>query len=332
MPPRTIDVHCHYLPPSLFELLRREGDGRGIAVAGEGADVRFVIGGRKSRPMPEAMTDLDVRLRWMDRRGIDVQVLSAWVEVTAYELPAEHGAWLARRLNEAAAEAIAVHPARFRMMASVPLQDPDAATRELGYAVSELGMTGVGIAGTSGTGELDHPSLEPFWSAAEALRAPVLIHPHKALGGGFERYLFWNILGNPAEETIAASHLIFGGVLDRHPELVVCLTHGGGFLPYQVGRADRGFHAVPRAAAAGMDRPPSEYLGRFFYDTITHDVDALRFLVERVGADRVLVGSDYPFPMGDPDPVAGVEKGVAGGAERQAILSLNASRAFGLDA
>jgi aminocarboxymuconate-semialdehyde decarboxylase len=331
VPETTIDVHCHYLPPRLIERLRSDGRSHSIEIVDGSGELRLVLGKHESRPMPSAMTDLQRRVEWMDDRGIDVQLLSAWVEATAYELPPDHGIWLAECLNDAAAEDVSQQPDRFRAMASVPLQAPESAAAELRRAVTDLGMIGVEIASTTGSAELDDPSLEPFWTAAEELAAPVLVHPHQALGDRrYERYFLWNLLGNPAEEAIAAAHLIFGGVLDRHPGLIVCLTHGGGFLPYQIGRVDRGYDAVAGATAANINRPPSDYLGRFFYDTITHDADALRFLVEKVGAERVVLGSDYPFPMGDPDPVASLAAVGLDERRRAMILCDNAAAAFGL--
>jgi aminocarboxymuconate-semialdehyde decarboxylase len=324
-----IDLHCHYIPPGLMDRIETEGAAHSITVTGRGT-VSFA-GRDATQRFPPGMLDLDERLRWMDAQDVDVQVLSAWMDFSAYVLDPDDGAWLARSLNETTVDALAKHSDRFRAMAAVPLQAPDHAAEELRFAIHTLGMVAVEISTTVAGVELDDPSLGPFWTAAEELDALVLVHPpFRSLG--FERlrrYFFDNVVSNPAEETVAASHLIFGGVLGRHPALKVCLTHGGGFLPYQIGRQDRAFVAKPALTADRLGAAPSTFLRRFFYDTVVHGPEALRFLAERVGPDRVVLGSDYPFPMGDPEPVATVRSaGLDPGVER-AILGDNARYALG---
>jgi aminocarboxymuconate-semialdehyde decarboxylase len=284
-----------------------------------------------TQPLPRGMLDLEQRLRWMDEQRVRIQVLSAWIDFSAYVLDPEDGAWLARALNELTVEAIEGLPDRFLAMAGVPLQAPELAAEELRHATGELGMVAVEIATSVAGVELDDPGLDPFWRAAEELDALVLVHPpHVSIGSDrLTRYFLDNIVSNPAEETVAAAHLIFGGVLDRHPRLKVCLTHGGGFLPYQIGRQDRGFEAKAELTARKLGAAPSTYMRRFYYDTVVHDPEALRFLVSRVGADRVLLGSDYPFPMGDPKPVSTVRAAGLDDASAQGILGGNALVAIG---
>jgi aminocarboxymuconate-semialdehyde decarboxylase len=283
-----------------------------------------------TQAMPRGMLDLDERLAWMDAQDVDVQVLSAWMDYSAYVLDADDGAWLARALNELTVAAIDDRRDRFKAMASVPLQAPERAAEELGYAITELGMIAVEIATSVMDRELDDPALEPFWSAAEELDALVLVHPYASVGSErLARYFLSNIVGNPAEETVAAAHLTYGGVLERHPRLKVCLTHGGGFLPYQIGRQDRGYNALQGLTARRLGMPPSIIMARFFFDTILHSTEALRFLVDRVGSDRVVLGSDYPFPMGDPEPVATVRAAGFDGTTERAILTDNAISALG---
>jgi aminocarboxymuconate-semialdehyde decarboxylase len=246
------------------------------------------------------------------------------MDFSAYVLDPEDGAWLARSLNETTMDAIAAHQDRLLAMAAVPLQAPELAANELRHAIEELGMVAVEVATSVVDSELDDPGLDPFWAAAQDLDVVVLIHPYASLGN--ERlgsYFLSNIVGNPAEETVAAAHLIYGGVLERFPDLKVCLTHGGGFLPYQIGRQDRGFESRSDVTGKKLSSPPSSFLKRFYYDTVVHDPDALRFLVERVGSDRVVLGSDYPFPMGDPDPVGTVKAASLDNDVVAAILSGN---------
>lgn len=326
----SIDLHCHYIPQSLVDLIESDGAQHSVELTDAG-NVSFA-GRDATQNFPKGMLDLDDRLRWMDDQGIDVQVLSAWMDFSAYVLDPPDGAWLARSLNETTAEAIAPHRERLWAMAAVPLQAPELATEELRYAVRELGMVAVEIATSVVDVELDDDALEPFWSAAEELDVLVLVHPYASIGSDrLTRYFLNNIVGNPAEETVAAAHLIYGGVLERHPDLKVCLTHGGGFLPYQIGRQDRGFESVGKWTRKHLSVAPSSLLRRFYYDTVVHSVEALRFLIERVGDDRVVLGSDYPFPMGDPEPVATVRRAELGEDPMRAILGANALSALGIE-
>jgi aminocarboxymuconate-semialdehyde decarboxylase len=325
---RHVDLHCHFIPPVLLELVSTEGAAHSMHLADDGT-VSFADRDVTQR-MPDGMLDLERRMAWMDAQEVDVQVLSAWMDFSAYVLDPADGAWLARALNECTVEAIANRSDRFRAMAAVPLQAPDLAAQELRYAIDELGMVAVEIATSVMDAELDDPALEPFWVTAEELGVLVLVHPYASIGSDrLSRYFLSNIVGNPAEETVAATHLVCGGVLERHPGLQVCLTHGGGFLPYQIGRQDRGFHAMSKVTAARVSAPPSTFLRRFLYDTVVHSPEALRFLVQRVGPDRVVLGSDYPFPMGDPEPVATVRAAGFDDATARAILAENAVAALG---
>jgi aminocarboxymuconate-semialdehyde decarboxylase len=312
-----------------MERIERDGAAHSVSITDRGT-VSFA-GRGATQPSPPGMLDLAERLAWMDANDVGIQVLSAWMDFSAYVLDPDDGAWLARALNELTAQAIAGHPDRFLAMAAVPLQAPDLAAQELRYSVEQLGMVAVEIGTAVGDTELDEPSLEPFWNAAEQLDLLVLVHP-PYVSIGFERltrYFLDNIVSNPAEATVAAAHLIYGGVLERHPDLKVCLTHGGGFLPYQIGRQDRGFNAKPGLTAQHLHTPPSTFLRRFYYDTVVHGSEALRFLVDRVGSGRVVLGSDYPFPMGDPEPVMTVRKAGFDDATTRAILADNARRALG---
>ena len=321
---RATDLHCHFIPPALLERIDRDGGAHGIRRTNDGT-VSFA-GRDSTQKIPDGMLDLDERLRWMDREGIETQVLSAWMDFSAYVLPPEAGAWLARCLNELTMEALEGRTDRFRAMAAVPLQAPELAVEELRHALEQLGMVAVEIATSLPDDELDAPSLEPFWATAEELQALVLVHPYASVGADrMTRYFLSNSVSNPAEETVAAAHLIFGGVLERHPGLTVCLTHGGGFLPYGVGRLDRSFEAKSALAAKNISALPSSFLRRFYYDTIVHSPEALNFLVERVGHDRVVLGSDYPFPMGDPHPLASVRAAGLSEEAVEAILRANAA-------
>jgi aminocarboxymuconate-semialdehyde decarboxylase len=314
--PSTIDVHAHCVPVDAMDALRADGGRYGIEVTEQDGRSAVLIAGRvQTRPMFPALMDLPRRLAAMDAAGVDVQVLSSWIDLTAYALEPAAGARYARMFNEALAATAATAPDRFRTLATVPLQAPERAADELRHAVASLGMVGVEIATTVDGRELDDPELAPFWSVAEELRALVVVHPYASLAGrNVSRYNLNNLVGNPAETTIAVAHLVHGGVLERHPGLRIVLVHGGGFAPYQMGRWDRGFTSAADGAEANLTRPPSDWLRQMWFDTVLHSPASLRFLVDAVGIGQVVLGSDYPFRMGDPDPVATVQAvpGLAG--------------------
>ena len=299
----VIDVHAHAIPEQLLEALRND-DGRcGVTVAPDGDGEAIFVGSRKAGPVRRNLVDMDARLAAMDADGIDVQVVASWIGISAYDLPPEQGRRWARLFNDSLEAMVAEHADRFRALAMVPLQDGAAAAEELQRAVA-AGMVGAEIATTVDGKELDDESLEPFWTAAEELQCLVVLHPDLSLPGRKgARYFLNNLVGNGAETTIAVSHLLFGGVLERHPALRLVVVHGGAHLPYQAGRLDHGFTAAPKLAATSTTQLPSDQLKRLYYDTVTHSPDVLRFLIDFAGTDQVLLGSDYPFEMGQPDPV-----------------------------
>jgi aminocarboxymuconate-semialdehyde decarboxylase len=307
----TYDVHAHCAPTGLLPLLEADGGRFGIELVDtdRGRAVRFA-GGVTTPALRDDFDDLDHRLASMDAARVDVQLLSSWIDLTAYSLPVEDGVRYARAFNELLAETVAATPDRFRGLCTVPLQKGAAAADELRHAVTELGMVGVEISTTVDGRDLDDPDLEPFWAAAAELRCPVLIHPYVSLAGrGVSRYLLGNLVGNPAESTIAIAHLLFGGVLDRHPDLRFVMVHGGGFAPWQSGRWDRGYEAVSHMTRkGGIETPPTELLQRVLFDTVLHDPKVLALLLEWAGPERVVLGSDYPFPMGDLTPVDTLEQ------------------------
>lgn len=328
----AIDVHAHCIPSEVTQTLRREDGKYGISATERDGRWHFdLLSGGQLGPVHPGLLDVPLRLAAMDAAGVDVQVLSSWIDLTAYALPEAHGARYARMFNETLAGLAAGHPDRFLALGTVPLQASDAGAAELVHAVEDLDMVGVEIATAVAGRDLDDAGLEPFWSTAEDLGCLVLLHPCDSLAGrGVNRHFLGNLVGNPAESTIAVGHLIFGGVLERHPGLKLCVVHGGGFAPYQVGRWDHAFHRDARGAARHLTRPPSQWLGELYHDTVLHSARSLRLLVDVVGADHVLLGSDHPFEMGDPVPLETLE-GVPGltAAERDLVRGGNALRLLG---
>jgi aminocarboxymuconate-semialdehyde decarboxylase len=314
----TYDVHAHCIPDDLVDLLRADGPRFGIEVVTDDRGESAVIAGRvRLAPFRSILGDTGARLAAMDATGVDVQVLSSWVDLTAYALEPAQGAAYSRRVNQILSEHAAEHPGRFLALGTVPLQSPERAAEELHFAIEELGHVGVEIATTVDDVDLDRAGLDPFWEAAEDLGCLVLLHPCNPLPGvDLGRYFLDNIVGRAAESTIAVAGLLFGGVLERFPDLQLCVVHGGGFVPFQIGRMQRGYDAVPKRTREHISTPPAELARRILYDTVLHDSKALAFLVEQVGSDRVLMGSDYPFEMGDPEPVRTV-KDIPGLSEEQ---------------
>jgi aminocarboxymuconate-semialdehyde decarboxylase len=324
----TIDVHAHCVPASAVDLLRRDGGELGIELGEDG--VVDVAGRRLPMSLNPALSDRDARLAAMDRMGVEQQVLSPWIDFTAYGLDPDRGTRWSRRLNDALAEEAAAHSERFLTIGTVPLQTPGAAAAELRRMVKELGMVGVEIGTRVGDRYLADAGLDPFWQEAAGLGCLVVVHPLDPLPGiDLSSHFLHNIVGRPAESTIAVAGLLLDGLMDRHPELVLCVVHGGGFLPYQIGRMARGWSARPSIVASDMETPPIDAMRSLYFDTVLHDPVALRYLIDRVGANRVVIGTDYPFEMGDDSPIATLDAVPGlGESDRMAILSGNLDRIF----
>jgi aminocarboxymuconate-semialdehyde decarboxylase len=325
--PICIDCHAHFLPDDFIESLRRHGliDARkdaGIiyldrSVCGYAAE-------RSRLPYLPLLYDLDARVALAERQGIDRQIVCLPPFYFAYGAAPERGAAICRAGNDALAAVVARAPHRFAAFGTVPLQSPQAAVAELRRAVEELGLWGVEIGSSVAGAPLDDPALDVFWAACCELGVPVFMHPHHELGG--ERavaYYLGNLFGNPSETALIAARLIFAGVFERFGQLNMILAHGGGTLAYVAGRLDHGYRVRPETKT--IPKPPSAYLSQLYFDIVTHDDALLAYLVERVGAGNVVVGTDRPFDMGIDDPRGTVAK-IPGldDAGRAAILGGNA--------
>lgn len=325
----TYDVHAHCVPQGLLDALRGDSATYGTEVLDDpsGPRIRFA-GGPTTRPVRSDLIGVQERLAAMDQARVDVQIVSSWIDLTGYGRPHDVSVRYARLLNDALAGMVAEHPDRFLALCHVPLQDPAAAAQELSRAVSEDGFIGAEIATSVEQLDLGDPSLDPFWEKAADLRCPILIHPSYVPAAGGHLDLLENVVGRPAATTSAMAHMVFGGVMERFAELQLVLVHGGGFVPWQAARWDHGY----RGAATGgpmmpLTRPPSESLRNVYFDTILFDPKVVAYLVDWAGVDRVLLGTDYPFPSGDVFPVDTLEA-VAGltGDQRAVIQSGNVER------
>lgn len=325
---RTIDVHSHIFLPEAFEDLpeRYRKDAPRISEASGGL-VYVDIGGERRGPVPKAFYSLRERFNEMEEENVDMEVLSVYPYTLFYWLDADETANFARRQNDAIARVVKDNRDKFRGLATVPLQSVAAAKEEMERAILKLGLVGVEI-GTNVNGmNLDDPSLYPFFERAEELNALILVHPIRVLGQERMRNYYLSVLvGNPSETSIAAASLIFGGVLERYPSLKVCFAHGGGFIPYQIGRLDRGYEVRPEPREMVKARP-SSFLGRVYFDTVVYNESALSLLVSAAGAHNILLGSDSPLDMHDHGIVEKI-KGLSScsGEEKEMILGGNLER------
>lgn len=299
---RTIDSHAHILEADTIRVLQKEAPRAGFKLTpidDEFGTLEF--GGRTVDGFPCGGWDVGRRLRDMDATGIDVQVLSICTFTSCYWLEQDLALAVSQIQNDQIAALVRRMPNRFMGLGTVPMQAPKLAADELLRAMHTLGLRGIQI-GTNVNGRnLDDPALEPVWATAAEVGAFILVHPFNAAGvPGLDTYYLKNFIGNPLDTTMAAASLVFGGVLERHPTLTFCMVHGGGFAPYQAGRFFHGWR-VREEPRVNLKQSPQASFDRLYFDTILHDPKPLGFLVDLVGSSRVLLGTDYPFDMGQYD-------------------------------
>ncbi|MET8818945.1 amidohydrolase family protein [Streptomyces rochei] len=326
MTPPTVDVHAHVLLPDVESLvagLPGHAEAKEVDARRNGP-AALAVNGPMVRARVPRMTDVALRLASMDAQGIDVQLVSPSPSHYHYWADEATAEKVYRLANEATAAHCAQAPDRLRGLGLVPLQHPDHLVRALDHAL-EQGLDGVEISSHAPGRELSDPAYEPFWSRAAERGAILFLHPFGCtLDERLDRWYLSNTVGQPTENAVALSHLIFSGVLDRHPELKIVAAHGGGYLPTHIGRSDHAWSARSDAGA-GCVHPPSSYLRRLYFDSLVHDPHVLRELVRVAGADRVLLGSDFPFDMGTEDPVAALRAARLPDADFHAVRGGNAA-------
>ena len=329
----TVDVHCHLATLPASELLSphaRPQDEPYIYFMGqESRDQNQVLFSKIIDPL----TNPDARIEHMDAMGIDIQGLATFVSEYGYWAPPRVAAEAARLQNDNLAKAVSDLPSRFSAFgATVPLQDVDLAIAEMDRAVDVLGFKGLQIGGTIAGHNLDELRFRPFWQAVSAKGIPVILHPNGyEESHRFRDYFMTNCIGNPLETMVAANRMIFSGLFEELPDLKVVLLHGGGYLPFYASRADHTWEVRPETRTHIPDHPPSHYMKRLFYDSVVFQPLYLRHLVEIVGSERVMAGTDFPFDMGERDPIGLINRteGLTD-ADRIAIKGGNAARVFGL--
>jgi aminocarboxymuconate-semialdehyde decarboxylase len=319
----VIDMHNHFIAPEVIDYLAREGKHYATRIVERDGRRFFMIQEAAMRPIDGPISNARARVADMDREGITTQAVSCVPFLMYPDVDAELGLAIAQVNNDAMAALGASDPAHFVPLASVPIQNPAAAVREL-ERVAKLGLHGVEIPPKVIERQLDESDFEIFWEAAEALRMVVCIHPFEAApSGAHSRFFLGNLVGNLYDTGLAAALLIYGGVLERHPNLRVVLYHAGGALPALVGRLDMGYRLVPECRSA-IPRPPSTYVGQFSFDIIAHNREMLGHLVKTYGAGRFVLGSDYPLPAGLAHPVEEVRALKLDAKDEARILEGNA--------
>lgn len=326
-----IDLHAHLIPRDCLDMTDKNGRKFGLTVGKDaaGQEVLMTAGGSSSTTVAQ-MCDPRKRIQHMDRIGLDMQVISVAPTNIFYDFDAEEGLAFSRRYNDGIAEVVRAYPNRFLGMATVPMQAVDEAVLELERAVRELGLKAVEIISNINGKNLDEAEFWPFYQKAQELDILVYVHPMRVAGADrMRKYWLANLIGNPLDTSIAVASVIFGGVLEKFPRLKFLFSHAGGYAPFIRGRWEHGYQFIDECRS--IPKPPSEYFKLLYFDTIIHYGPALAYLVDTVGADKVVLGSDYPFAMGDLDPIATVRNATGiSAADKELILERTSATLLGL--
>lgn len=298
-----IDIHTHIMPERMPRWTEKFGYGDFIHLEHRNCKACMIKGERMFREVEENCFQTEARLVDMDRTKVDVQVLSTIPVLFNYWAKPADGLETARFFNDHIAETVSLHPKRFIGLGTVPLQDVDLAIREMERCVHELKMPGLEIGSNINNINLGDPFLDPFFKRAEALGCALFVHPWEMMGEEhIQKYWLPWLVGMPAETSRAICSVLFSGMLERYPDLRIAFAHGGGSFPITIGRIEHGFNVRPDLVAIDNKENPRNYLGKFWIDSLVHDPEALRFIIDVMGTDKICMGSDYPFPLGEHVP------------------------------
>ncbi len=302
-----IDTHAHILPPTWPNLAEKYGDDRFAVMVNADGRHRIYKDGKFFREVWENAFNENHRIADYAKFGVQTQVISTVPVLFSYWAKPHQALELHAFLNDHTAEICRSKPRHYAGIGTVPLQSPTLAIQEMERCIEQLDLQGVQIGSHIDDWNLDAPELFPFFEAAADLGAAILVHPWDMMGKeSMPKYWLPWLVGMPAEQARAACCLIFGGVLERLPKLRVCFAHGGGSFPYTIGRIEHGFHMRPDLVATDNARNPRDYFSQIFFDSCVHDDRALRYLLDVAGAKHVMLGTDYPFPLGEQHPGSGI--------------------------
>jgi aminocarboxymuconate-semialdehyde decarboxylase len=327
----NIDLHNHVIPTTIVDAIAREPKRYGTSIEEKDGKRYFNSHGRLAE-LQKVFYDADAKVEWMNENQLDIAAISVGPPIYFYWLSADAGLEAAKLANDGIAQMVAKRPDRLRGMAHLPMQDPDAAITELERVVKEYKFKGVEV-GTSIEGKpLADPRFRKVLKTIEQLGCFLFTHPYQCLAqGGMDEYYLSNFIGFPLDTTLMATHLMYSGALDELKTLKILLAHGGGFVPYQIGRFVHGFNVRPEPKVKTRTSP-ADLLRRFYFDALTHDAQAARHLINCVGADRVVIGSDHPFDMGPPDLMGAIDAiPTLTASEREYVCSLTALSLLGED-
>ncbi len=326
-----IDIHTHIMPDKMPNWVQKFGYGEFIHLEHRNCQACMMKGDKLFRVLEDNCFEVDVRLKDMDLTNVNMQVLSTIPVLFNYWAKAKDGLETSRFLNDHIAESVAKHPKRFIGIGTVPLQDIDLAIQEMERCIIELKMPGLEIGSNINGKNLSDQYFFPFYAAAEKLGCALFVHPWEMMGeNDMQKYWLPWLVGMPAETSRAICSMIFGGVFEQFPKLRVAFAHGGGSFPFTIGRIEHGFNVRPDLVAIDNPINPRNYLQHFWLDSLVHDASALQYIIDLIGIEKICMGSDYPFPLGEHHPGKLIEESNLTDAIKNKLLFENAQQWLGL--